>query len=141
MPRLWRQVSLKEGSAELVCANCGRIEILDGTAFLMRKTYNKPSKSLLYTFKYRLHKLLDSCRYPVKTYPPQIEEACCMFEHIQNKLPKQICYPFVINKILEQIITEESQLKVLLYIQTKIPASTYLKHEQRWNRLIYADYQ
>ena len=130
--------SLEEGSVELVCVNCGRIEILDGTAFLMRKTYNKPSKSRLYTFKDRLHKLIDSCRYPVKIYPPQIEEACCMFEHIQNKLPKQICYPFVIYKILEQIITEESQLKVLRYIQTKIPASTYLKHEQRWNRLMYA---
>ena len=36
--------SLEEGSAELVCVNCGRIEILDGTAFLMRKTYNKPTK-------------------------------------------------------------------------------------------------
>ena len=32
--------SLEEGSAELVCVNCGRIEILDGSAFLMRKTYN-----------------------------------------------------------------------------------------------------
>ena len=29
--------SLEEGSAELVCVNCGRIEILDGTAFLMQK--------------------------------------------------------------------------------------------------------
>ena len=34
--------SLKDGSAELICANCGCIEILDGTAFAMRKTYNKP---------------------------------------------------------------------------------------------------
>ena len=34
--------SLKDGSAELICVNCGRIEILDGTAFAMRKTYNKP---------------------------------------------------------------------------------------------------
>ena len=34
--------SLKDGSAELTCVNCGRIEILDNTAFAMRKTYNKP---------------------------------------------------------------------------------------------------
>ena len=34
--------SLKDGSAELICVNCGRIEILDGKAFAMRKTYNKP---------------------------------------------------------------------------------------------------
>ena len=33
--------SLADGSAELTCVNCGRIEILDGTAFDMRKTYNK----------------------------------------------------------------------------------------------------
>ena len=100
--------SLEEGSAELVCVNCGRIEILDGTAFLMRKTYNAhtKTKSGLYTFKYRLHKLLDSCRYPTKLYPSQINEACCMFEHIQNRLPKQICYPFVIYKILEKTLTE-----------------------------------
>ena len=131
--------SLEEGSAELVCVNCARIKILDGTAFLMRKTYNKPTKtkSKQYTFKYRLQKLLDSCRYPAKLSTSQIEEACCMFEHIQNRLPKRICYPFVIYKILEQIITERSQLRILQYIQTKIPASTYLKHEQRWNRLMY----
>ena len=30
--------SLEDGSAELTCVNCGRIEILDGTAFAMRKT-------------------------------------------------------------------------------------------------------
>ena len=82
--------SLEEGSAELVCVNCGRIEILDGTAFLMLKTYNTHTKAKLYTFKYRLQKLLDNCRYPVKLYPAQINGACYMFEHIQNKLPKQI---------------------------------------------------
>ena len=132
--------SLEEGSAELVCVNCARIEILDGNAFAMRKKYNTHTKSRLYTFKYRLQKLLDNCRYPVKLYPSQIKEACCMFEYMQNRLPKQICYPFVIYKILEQIITEEPQLRVLRYIQTKIPASTYLKHERRWNRLMYANY-
>ena len=131
--------SLQEGSAELVCVNCGRIGILDGTAFAMRKTYNKPTKTRQYTFKYRLHKLLDSCRYPAKLYPSQIKEACYIFEHIENRLPKQICYPFVIYKVLEKIITNEQQLMVLRYIQTKIPASTYLKHEQRWNKLIYAN--
>ena len=62
-----------------------------------------------------------------------------MFEHIQNRLQKRMCYPFVIYEILENIITEESQLRVLQYKQTEIPASTYLKHEQRWNRLMYAN--
>ena len=134
--------TLEEGSAELVCVNCSRIEILDGTAFAMRKTYNTHTKTKprQYMFKYRLHKLLDSCRYPVKLPHHQIDEACCIFEHIQNRLPKRICYPFVIYKILEQIITEGPQLRVLRYIQTKIPASTYLKHERRWNRLMYANY-
>ena len=80
--------SLEDGSAELVCVNCARIEILDDTAFLMRKTYNTHTKSRLYTFKYRLQKRLDNCRYPVKLYPSQINEACCMFKYIQNKLPK-----------------------------------------------------
>ena len=105
----------------------------------MRKTYNAHTKTRQYTFKYRLQKLLDSCRYPVKLYPSQIEEACYIFNHIENRLPKQICYPFVIYKILENIISEEPQLMVLRYIQTKIPASTYLKHEQRWNNLMYAN--
>ena len=108
--------SLEEGSAELVCANCGRIEILDGTAFAMRKTNNKPTKTRQYTFKYRLQKLLDSCRYPAKLYLSQIEKACYIFEHIENRLPKQICYPFVIYKILETIITNEPQLMVLRYM-------------------------
>ena len=131
--------SLKEGSAELTCVNCGRIEILDGTAFAMRKTYNGRRTTKKYTFKYRLHKLLDSY-YPAKLYPSQIDEACCIFEHIQDRLPKQICYPFVIYRILEKIITKGPQLMILRYINTKIPASTYLKHEQTWNNLTYANY-
>ena len=132
--------SLKNDSAELTCVNCGRIEILDGTAFAMRKTYNVRRTTKTYTLKYRLHKLLDSCYYPAKLYPSQINEACCIFEHIQDRLPKQICYPFVIYKILEKIITNEPQLMILRYINTKIPASTYLKHKQTWNNLIYANY-
>ena len=122
--------SLEDGSAELACVNCARIEILDGTAFAMRKTYNAHTKTRKYTFKYRLHKLLDSCRYPAKLYPSKIEEACYIFIHIEGRLPKQMCNPFVIYKILEKIITKGSQLMILKYIQTKIPASTYLKHEQ-----------
>ena len=132
--------SLKEGSAELTCVNCGRIEILDGTAFKMRKTYNARQTTKKYTIKYRLHKLLDSCYYQAKLYPSQIDEVCCIFEHIQDRLPKQICYPFVIYKILEKIITKGPQLMILRYVATKILASTYLRHEQRWNNLFYANH-
>ena len=62
----------------------------------------------------------------------QINEANCIFEHIQDKLPQQICYPFEIYKILEKIVTNGPQLRILKYIETKIPASTYLEHEQKW---------
>ena len=124
MPRLWGAFSLKDDSAELTCVNCGRIEILDGTAFAMRKTYNGRKATRKYTFKYRLNKLLDH---------HQIDEANCIFEHMQDKLPKKICYPFVFYKILEKIITNGPQLMILKYIATKIPASTYLEHEQRRN--------
>ena len=134
MPRLWGGAfSLKNGSAELTCVNCGRIEILDGTAFAMRKTYNVSKPTRKYTFKYRRNKLLDSCYYPTQLSPYQINEANCIFEHIQDKLPKKICYPFVIYKILEKIIPIGPQLMILKYIETKTPATTYLEHEQRWN--------
>ena len=136
MPRLWGAFSLKNGSAELTCINCGRIEILDGTAFAMRKTYNVRKTTRKYTFKYRLNKLLDSCYLlPTRLSHYQINEANCIFEHIQVKLPKKIhvCYPFVIYKILEKIITNGPQLMILKCIATKIPASTHLEHEQRWN--------
>ena len=123
--------SLKDDSAELTCINCGRIEILDGTAFAMRKTYNVHKATRKYTFKYRLNKLLDSCYFPTRLSHYQINEANCIFEHIQNKLPKKICYPFVIYKILEKIIPNGPQLMILKYIATKIPASTYLEHKQR----------
>ena len=101
--------SLENGSAELTCLNCGRIENLDGTAFAMKKTYNARTTARKYTFKYKLHKLLDSCYYQAKLYPSQIEEACCMFKHIQDRLPKHICYPFVIYKILKKIIPKGPQ--------------------------------
>ena len=124
---------LKNDSAELTCVNCGRIEILDGTAFAMRKTYNVSRTTRKYKFKYRLNKLLDSCYYLTQLFPSQIDEANCIFEHIQDKLPKKICYPFVIYKILEKIIPNGPQLMILKYIETKIPATTYLEHAQRWN--------
>ena len=88
--------SLKDGSAELTCVNCGRIEILDGMVFAMRKTYNAHRTTRKYTFKYRLHKLLDSCYYPAKLYPAQIDEACCISEHIQDRLPQQIIIIIII---------------------------------------------
>ena len=131
---------LKDGSAELICVNCGRIEIFDGTAFEMRKTYNGRRTTRKYTFKRKLHKLLNSCYCPTKLYPAQIDEVICIFEHIQARLPKQICYPFIIYKILEKIMTKGPQLMILKYIASKIPASTYLKHEQTWNDLIYANH-
>ena len=71
--------SLEDGSAELTCLKCGRIEILDGTAFAMRKTYNARTTTRKYTFKYKLQKLLDSCYYPTKLYPFQIDEACVLY--------------------------------------------------------------
>ena len=94
----------------------------------MQKTYNGRRTTRKYTFKYRLNKLLDSCYYPTRLSNYQIEEANYIF-----KLPKKICYPFVIYKILENIITNGPQLRILKYIATKIAASTYLEHEQRWN--------
>ena len=67
-------------------------------------------------------------------FPNQIiNEANCIFEDIQDKLPKKICYLFVIYKFLEKIIPNGPQLMILKYIETKIPATTYLEHEQRWN--------
>ena len=80
--------SLKDGSAELTCVNCGRIEILDGTAFAMRKTYNVRKPTRKYTIKYRLNNLLDSCYLlPTRLSHDQINEANCIFEHIQDKIP------------------------------------------------------
>ena len=38
------------------------------------------------------------------------------------------------------MITKEPQLIILRHIATKIPASTYLKHEQTWNDLINANH-
>ena len=70
--------SLKNGPAELTCVNCGRIEILDGTAFAMRKTYNVSKPTQKYTFKDTLNKLLDSFYYPTQLFPTQIDEANCI---------------------------------------------------------------
>ena len=122
MPRMRRRIFFR------------RIEILDGTAFAMRKLYNVSKTTRKYTFKYRLNKLLDICNLlPTQLFPDQINEANCIFEHIEDQLPKKICFPFVIYKILEKIIPTGPQLMILKYIETKIPATTHLIHEQRWN--------
>ena len=74
-----RDLQTPTEECELICVKCGRIEILDGTAFAMRKTYNDRRTTKKYTFKYRLKKLVDSCYYPAKLYPAQIDEAICIF--------------------------------------------------------------
>ena len=126
--------SLKCGSAELTCVNCGRIEILDGTAFAPQKPYNVSKKSRptrKYTFKYSLNRFLDDCKFlPTQLTPKHIDEANCIFEHIEGQLPNKISYPSVIYKILEKIIPNGPQRMLLNCI--KLPA-THLKHEQRWN--------
>ena len=127
---------LENGSAELTCVNCGRIEILDGTAFAPQET-SYPSKTTRttrkYTFKYSLNRLFDDCKFlPLEAQlsPNHIHEANCIFEHVEYQLPNKISYPFVIYKILEKIIAKGPQRMLLNSI--KLPA-THLKHEQRWN--------
>ena len=73
--------SLENGSAELTCVNCWRMEILDSTVFAMRKTYDVSKPTRKYTFKYRLNKLVNSCYHPTQLFPNQIDKANCIFEH------------------------------------------------------------
>ena len=58
------EFSLENDSAERACVNYERIEILDGAAFAMRKTYNVRRTTKKIPIKYRLNKLLNSCYYP-----------------------------------------------------------------------------
>ena len=105
--------SLKSGSAELTCMNFGRIEILDGTAFAPQKSYNvskrsKPTRK--YTFKYAFNRFLNDCNFlPTQLTRKQIDEANCIFEHIEGQLPDKISYTFVIYKILEKILSNGSR--------------------------------
>ena len=59
--------SLEDGSAELTCVNCGRIEILVGTAFAMRKTYNKRI-----TTKKNIHLNIDYISFSIVVIIQQI---------------------------------------------------------------------
>ena len=69
---------------------------------------------------------------PTQLTRKQIDEANCIFEHIEGQLPDKISYTFVIYKILEKILSNGSQRMLLNCIKLQIPA-THLKHEQRWN--------
>ena len=138
MPRMWRLILLEGLFSRTHLRDCGRIELLDGTAFAPQKPNNVNKATKKYTFKYTLNRLLGNCSLlPTQLFPDQIDKANRVFEHIESELPDKISYPFVIYKILEKIIPKGPQRMILKYISFKIPA-THLEHEQRWNNAFNA---
>ena len=120
-------------SAELTCVDCGRIEILDGTAFAPRIRYNVTRTTKKCTFKYVFNRLNDDCKFlPLETQlsPNQIYEVNRIFEHIEYQLPKKyilsLRYLQNLRKNSKKATTHASKLYNWL-------PTTFLQHEQRWN--------
>ena len=98
-------------SEELFCIKCGRIELIDGTAFVCQQTKNnKKAKTRKYTFKYTLNKLINEYKdFITPLTNEQINTANIIFEQIEYDLPEKVSYQFTIYKILGKILPKGLQ--------------------------------
>ena len=88
MAILFTQETLQQN---FFCIKCGRIEIIDGTAFVGQQTKNsKKPKTRKYTFKYTLNKLINEYKdFITPLINEQINTANIIFEQIEYDLPKK----------------------------------------------------
>ena len=127
--------SFKDGSAELTCVNCGRIEVIDGTGFkAQQKRKNKTRK---YTFKNALNKSINEYKDIITPLlQEQINTTNLVFEQIERQLPKTISYHFAIYKILDKIISKDQQRVWLDLAYFASPSTQSWKYELEWKESI-----
>ena len=77
------------------CIKCGRIELIDGTAFVCQQTKN--NKTRKYTFKYALNKFINKYKDIITPLTnEQINTANTIFEQIEYHLPEKVSYQLTI---------------------------------------------
>ena len=128
---------LRNTCAELFCVKCGRIELIDGTAFYFQQTKNnKKVKTRKYTFKYALNKFInenENILTPLTLSQERINTVNTIFEQIEYDLPEKISYQFTIYKILSIIIPKGPQRVWVNMAYLFTSFTRRWEYEWKWN--------
>ena len=131
-------------SNELCCENCGLLEPLDGVTFDYPEVYpcgdyriTKKRPTRRYNFNQYFGKHLRICE---KEYcnlsPQQIQQANDSFNAIEEYLPERISLPFVVYKILNEMITDPEQRRIVTYFERQVPQGSLWKHKEKWQTIL-----
>ena len=114
---------------------CGRIEIIDGTAFVDQQTKSsKKAKTRKYTLKYTFNKFINKYKDIITPLTnEQINIANIIFKQIEYDLPKKISYQFIIYKILGKIISKGPQRVWVEMVYLFTPFTRRIEYEWQWN--------
>ena len=131
-------------SNELCCENCGLLEPLDGVTFDYPEVYRcgdykitKKRATRRYNFKQYFGKHLRICeKEHCNLSPQQIKQANDSLNAIEEYLPERISMPFVAYKILNEMITDPEQRRIVTYFELQVPQSSLWKHEEKWQNML-----
>ena len=131
-------------SNEVCCENCGLLEPLDGVTFDYPEVYRcgdyritKKRTIRRYNFNQYFRKHLRICeKEHCNLSPQQIQQANDSFNAIEEYLPERISMPFVVHKILNEMITDPEQRKIVTYFERQVPQSSLWKHEEKWQTML-----
>ena len=98
-----KKIKSCQDCGELFCIKCGRIKIIDGTAFDEQQKRN--NKTRKYTFKYTLNKFINKYKGILTPLTQeQINTTNLILKQLEYHLPEKISYNFAIYKILDKVI-------------------------------------
>ena len=140
-----KKLTLRMFSNELCCENCGCLEPLDGVAFDSSELYAcgddhkvvKKRPIRVNNFKAYFNKHMRICeQHDCKLSSEQIQHTNYLFNSIEEYLPERISMPFVSYKILNEIVTDPEQRRIVTYFWRQVPQRSVSKHEENWKSML-----
>ena len=132
-------------SHELCCENCGLLEPLDGVTLDYSDLYQYGDYKVVkrrrtnrtYNFRYYLDKHLKICATRGHHLSDETRQrANETFKAIEYHLPKRISMPFVMYKILNEIVPQGQEHYLVNYSWLQVPQGSVEKHEEKWQDML-----
>ena len=90
-----------------------------------------------YNFRYYLEKHMRICAergHPLSGETAQ--QANEAFKGIEEHLPARISMPFVVYKILKEVVQPGQEHYILNYFWIQVPQGSVWKHEEKWEHML-----
>ena len=132
-------------SNELCCESCGLLEPLDGVTFDFTELYacgdykvvKQRRATKRYNFRYYLEKHMAICnRAGHQLSHETVQLANDVFDILAEHLPNKISMPFMVYKMLKEIVPEGQERYILNYFWLQVPRTSLWKHEEKWQNML-----